>query len=413
LVVAALAGTAVWLANRPTESTPHRISRLLITGSLAGAGTNAADRGVAITPDGSRVIYVGNNGTQLLVRALDALAPVAVFTGAPRAPFVSPDGQWIGFVDGVTSLKKVAVTGGPATTLASVDAAVIGASWVPDDTIIFATQNAVTGLQRISATGGATTILTRPDRAQGEADHLWPEVLPGGRAALFTITAQTGGVDATQIAVLDLQTSERQIVVRGGSHARYVPSGHLLYTAAGTLRAVAFDLAGVKTRGTPVPVIADAVISRFGDVDAAVAGDGTLAYVSGGSASRARSLVWVDRQGRETPISAPPHGYTFPRLSPDGTRVAVFLAEQDTDIWMVDLGHGTFQRVTHDPGVDIHPVWTPDGRQLIFTSTREGGIRNLFRQAWDGTGGVERLTDSPNPQNAVAVSPDGSLADLH
>ena len=102
-----------------------------------------------------------------------------------------------------------------------------GATWGPDDTIIFATSNATTGLQRIAAAGGPTTVLTRPDRAQGEADHLWPELLPGGRAVLFTITAVTGGLDAAQVAVLDLQTGTRTVLVRGGSHAHYVPSGRL------------------------------------------------------------------------------------------------------------------------------------------------------------------------------------------
>ena len=197
------------------------------------------DRDLAITPDGSRIVYVGNRGTQLFVRALDALEPVAVFTGAPRGPFVSPDGQWIGFVDGNDVLKKVAVTGGPAITLATLDGAPRGATWGPDDTIIVATNNGTTGLQRVAAAGGPTTVLTRPDRAQGEADHLWPELLPGGRAVLFTITALTGGLDAAQVAVLDLQTGTRTVLVRGGSHAHYVPSGHLVYAAAGTLRAVA------------------------------------------------------------------------------------------------------------------------------------------------------------------------------
>ena len=122
-------------------------------------------------------------------------------------------------------LKKVAVTGGPAVTLATLDGAPRGATWGPDDTIIVATSNATTGLQRVAAAGGPTTVLTRPDRAQGEADHLWPELLPGGRAVLFTITALTGGLDAAQVAVLDLQTGTRKILVRGGSHAHYVPSG--------------------------------------------------------------------------------------------------------------------------------------------------------------------------------------------
>ena len=119
-------------------------------------------------------------------------------------------------------LKKVAVTGGPAVTLATLDDASRGATWGPDDTIIFATSNLTTGLQRVAAAGGPTTVLTRPDRAQGEADHLWPEMLPGGRAVLFTITALTGGLDAAQVAVLDLQTGTRTVLVRGGSHAHYV-----------------------------------------------------------------------------------------------------------------------------------------------------------------------------------------------
>ena len=186
---------------------------------------NGNDRDLAITPDGSRVVYVGNNGTQLFVRALDALEPVAVFTGAPRGPFVSPDGQWIGFMDSGNTLRKVSLTGGPAITLATLDGLPRGATWGPDDTIIVATDTQATGLQRVAATGGTTTVLTRPDRAQGEADFFWPEWLPGGRAVLFTITAVTGGLDAAQVAVLDLQTGTSRILVRGGSHGHYVPSG--------------------------------------------------------------------------------------------------------------------------------------------------------------------------------------------
>ena len=122
---------------------PPRVSRLQLTPSGTAALTISwNDRDLAITPDGSRVVYVGNHGTQLFVRALDALEPVAVFTGAPRGPFVSPDGQWIGFVDGLSVLKKVAVTGGPAVTLATLDSAgPRGATWGPDDTIIVATNN--------------------------------------------------------------------------------------------------------------------------------------------------------------------------------------------------------------------------------------------------------------------------------
>ena len=422
VVVAAVATTLTWIAMRPADPVPPRVSRLPLEPSGTAALTiSGIDRDLAITPDGSRVVYVGNRGTQIFVRALDALEPVAVFTGPAHGPFVSPDGQWIGFVDAQT-LKKVAVTGGPAVTLATLaDGLSLGATWGPDDAIIFATTNATTGLQRVGAAGGPTTVLTRPDRAQGEGDHLWPEMLPGGRAVVFTITAATGGLDAAQVAVLDLQTGTRKILVRGGSHAHYVPGrpgsptraerdgGHLVYAAAGSLRAVAFDLARLQMRGTPVPVVPAVVTTAGGGVDAVVAGDGTLAYVSGGGVTGAnapRTLVWVDRQSRETPIPAPPRPYVFPRLSPDGTRVAVLATDQETDLWIWDLSRTTLTRATFDPGADVFPMWTPDGRRLIFSSAR-AGILNLFWQAADGTGTVERLTDSPNLQSATAVSPDG------
>ena len=318
-----IVGTTAWYATRPADPVPPRVSRLLIAPSGTAALTlSGNDPALAITPDGSRVIYVGNRGTQIFVRALDALEPVAVFTGGPHGLFVSPDGQWIGFIDGAAGLKKVAVTGGPPVTLAILDGSFRGATWGPEDTIIVATNNGTTGLQRVAAAGGPVTVLTRADRTQGELDHLWPELLPGGRAVLFTITAQTGGLDAAQVAVLDLQTGTRKILVRGGTHAHYVPNGlgsptraeregglasptqgevgHLVYVAAGTLRAVAFDLARLEPRGTSLPVVPDVVTTNTGDVYAVVAGDGTLAYVSGPAAWRepvryARSSGWTAR----------------------------------------------------------------------------------------------------------------------
>ena len=404
----AIIGTLVWFAARRAEPVPPRVSRLQLTpAGPAALSISWNDRDLAITPDGSRLIYAGNQGTQIFVRSLDALAPVAVFTGKVSGLFVSPDGQWIGFRDGLSMLKKVAVAGGPAVTLATIDTAgYSGATWGPDDTIIFATNSVDTGLQRVSAAGGPVTVLTRPDRAQGESDHFWPEMLPGGRAVLFTITSLTGGLDVAQVAVLDLQTGARRILVRGGSHAHYVSSGHLVYAAAGTLRAVPFDLARLETRGTPVTVVPDVVTTIKGGVNAVVAGDGTLAYVLGTVEGTPRTLMWVDRQGRETPIPAPPRPYLLPALSPDGTRVAVFVNDQERDLWLWDLGRTTLTRLTSTPGVDVVQVWTPDSRRLIFTSER-AGVRNLFWQAADGAGAVERLTESPDTQYPTGVSADG------
>ena len=418
LVTLLLVGAGLWFATRAPEAMPPRLSRLQITPSGTAALTiNGADRDLAITPDGSRLIYVGNrrarggaqtqSGTQLFVRALDTLEPVAVFTGAPRGPFVSPDGQWIGLIDGGV-LKKVPITGGPAIPLATTDAPTpLGATWGPDDTIIFATTNGATGLQQVAAAGGPTTVLTRPDHAHGEADHIWPERLPGRRAMLFTITAAAGGLDAAQVVVQDMQTGARTVLVRGGSHAQYVSSGHLVYATAGTLRAIPFDLTRLQTRGTPVPVERNVVTTANGAMDAVVAGDGTLAYVSGDAVAQpTRTLVWVDRKGSETPLLAPPRGYTHPRLSPDGTRIAAFTADQGLDLWLFDLGRTTFTSVTSSPGVDFFPVWTPDSQRLIFSSQRTGA-GNLFWQTADGAGAIEQLTDGPNIQRPTAVSPDG------
>lgn len=418
LVTSTVVGAGVWIATRPGY-VPPSVSRLSIASSRTAALTiNGSDRDIAITPDGSRVVYIGNRGTQLFVRALDAIEPVAVFTGSPREPFVSPDSQWIGFVDNGDVLKKVALTGGPAVTLATLDStAPRGATWGPEDTIIVATANGTTGLQQVAA-GASTRVLTRPDRAQGEADHLWPERLPGGRAVLFTITAVTGGLDAAQVAVLDLQSGTYRLLVRGGSHAHFVRDkpqgwspqndrGYLVYAAAGTMRAVPFDLGRLETRGTSVPVIANVLTTSAGAMDSAVANDGTLAYVSGVlGGEQTRTLVWVDRQGHETPIPAPPRAYVYPRLSPDGTRIAVYAADQELDLWVWDLRRTTLTRVTFDPAIDAFPVWTSDGHRVIFSSDRNGA-RNLFWQPADGSGAVERLTETSNSQYATDVSPDG------
>ena len=254
----AMSVAAVWFATRAPISLP-RVSRFLITPPNATALTvSGSYRDLALTPDGRRLVYVGGNGASLFVRTLDQLDATSVpGFNSVFGPFVSPDGQWIGVFDGASApaLKRVAITGGPAVALGLPDGPTRGASWGADGTIIFATTNATTGLQRIAAAGGEPTILTRPNRAAGEADHIWPEILPGGEAVLFTITAMAGRLDQAQVAVLDLRTGTQTVLIRGGSDARYVSSGHLIYATEGTLRAVAFDLARLAILGTSVAVL--------------------------------------------------------------------------------------------------------------------------------------------------------------
>src|SRR5262245_60227094 len=344
LVAGAAVGAAVWYAMRPT---PARVVQLTVATTPAKALTiNRTTADLAITPDGSRIVYVGNNGSELFVRSLGALEPVSMYKADAqlRGPFISPDGQWVGFFDNVNTLKKVAITGGPAVTVAALAGGVsfsaggaFGAVWMPDDTIVFGTAGtASSGLQQTRAGGGAVTMLTRPDRARGELFHVFPEFLPGGRAVLFTIVP-TSDIEDAQIAVLDLQTHAQTVVVRGGIQAHYVASGHLVYAAGGTLRAIAFDPITLRTRGTPLPVVADVLTKSKLVVDAVLADDGTLAYVRRAALETAqRTLVWVDRQGRETAIAAPLRPYLNPRMSPDGGRVVVQAADQMQDLWVWD-----------------------------------------------------------------------------
>ena len=211
------------------------------------------------------------------------------------------------------------------------------------------------------------------------------------------------------MAVLDLRTGAQKTLLRDGSQAQFVPSGHLVYAAAGTLRAVAFDLDRLEVIGTPVPVLPQVVTLPTGVAEFDIARNGTLAYISGGvGAAPARTLVWVDRQGHEEAIrAAPARSYVAPRLSPDGTRVALEVRDQENDIWVWDFVRETLTRVTLDPGIDRAPAWTPDGRRVVFSSQLGGGVSSLFMRAADGSGAIERLTQSGNIQLPSAVSPDG------
>ena len=286
--------------------------------------------------------------------------------GSPRSPFISPDGNWVGFFDG-GALKKVAMNGGPAVTICAVSGPARGASWGPGDTIVFATNDTSTGLVRVSAGGGTPESLTKADAAKGEFDHVYPEILPDGRAVLFTILAPAGRTENAQIAVLDLQTRQQKILIAGGTSAHYAQSGHLVYAVAGSLRAVPFDLGRRELRGGPVPV-AEHVATKFtGAASFSLARNGTLAYVSGeaqGGASR--TLVWADRQGHEETIDAPTRAYAYPRLSPDETRVALDIRDQENDIWIWSFALRTMTRLTFDPGFNRGGIWNPDGKRVAF-----------------------------------------------
>jgi eukaryotic-like serine/threonine-protein kinase len=416
-VVALLAAATIFVVSPRTPASLLHVTRFVLSTSPdQGLLVDPQSRDLAITPDGTRVVYKGGarvDRTQLFTYALNELAPQPLTEpGLPKGPFVSPDGQWVGFFEpgpsGVT-LKKVALTGGLPVNVARLDGPSRGATWGASDVIVAASAAPTTGLLRIQANSGDVTVLTRPARERGEGDHLWPEFLPGGDALLYTITALHGDVNEAQVAVLDLASGTSKTVIRGGSQARYVPSGHLVYVAHGALWGVAFDLKRREARGHTKVVVPRIVTLPTGAAEFDVAHDGTLVYVaSGGSSEAPRTLVWVDRQGRETPVSAPPRPYSTVRLSPEATRVAVEIEDDNNDIWVWDFAREALTRVTKDPGLDQSPIWMPDGRRLVYSSHAEGALGSLFWQAADGSGAPERLTESRSVQRASAVLPDGS-----
>jgi eukaryotic-like serine/threonine-protein kinase len=405
VVGAAGAGAIVW-STRPAVERP-RVSRLTIIPSQSAPFrvTSGANLNVSVSPDGTSIVYPGDLGT-LSLRRLDALEPTPLTgLGDPVDPFFSPDGQWIGFFNTNNSIEKVAITGGPAMRLVGLGgAASRGAAWSDDGTVVFAT-TAASGLQTVPANGGNAVVLTTPDREKGEGDHVLPQVLPRGRGVLFTILPATGGLDRAQAAVLDLTSKTYKVIVRGASHARYLPTGHLVYAAGGTLRAVPFDLDTLEVATSPsIPVLSQAA-GATGAANFDVSSNGTLVYVTGQGEAPTFKLVWVDRQGHEEILAAPPRTYLYPRLSPDGNRVALDIRDQDNDIWTWDLQRDTLTRVTVDPGLERFPIWAKDGQRLIFSSDRMGTSSVFIQTATEGKS--QRLAENAGTDVPMSATRDG------
>lgn len=362
--------------------------------------------GLAISPDGTRIAYVSPRG--IAIRSRDQLteAMLDVTIGSrPLAAFFSPDGKWVGYADDMT-LVKVPTAGGRVIALAEVGPGA-AASW-SDEGIVFAD---IRGLHRVSSEGGPTEKL--PMSPLGDAEQpLYPELLPGGRSVLFTViptragvqlSQRSAGASGTRTELLTLDTGVRKTLVQGGGRARYLPSGHLVYVVAGSLYAVAFDARHLEVRGEPVQVVPNVANMEF-----AVSDEGTLIYLAG-EGSNLRTLVWVDRQGHEETLDAPTRSYTYPRLSPDGTRVALDVAgPPDRDIFIWHLRRRTLERFTVDPTANPLVAWSPDGTLIAFGSDRFGPT-NLFVQPADKSRDPQRLIESDRLQMPISFAPDGRL----
>jgi serine/threonine-protein kinase len=411
VAVAATAATVLALRTlgRPA---PAMLTRLVINPLPTAPLTSEGGIGGTIAlSDGRTLIYVAGAGDvrRLYVRRLDELdaSPLAGTEGAGY-PFFSPDSQWVGFAT-TADLKKVRLAGGPPVTICKIPATLRSASWGEDGSILFGATES--GLWRVSAAGGNAEPVTTPDA--GELGHQRPDILPGARAALFTIWS--GLLNATQIGVLSLETGERRSLL-GGTTPHYVATGHIVFWQTGSLWAVPFDPDRLEITGEPVPVV-EGVEARGPNSVAqfALSAEGTLAYLRGDEGGGRKTLVWVDREGREEPLPGLPAGdYQRARISGDGRHVAVDPgAGRARDVWTYDVARATMSRLTTDPADDALPLWTLDGQRIAFTSNR-GGRRELFWQRADGTGQAERLfTPQEGKAGGVEVladawSPDGT-----
>jgi len=412
LLAAALVGAIVmWAPWTPVP--PAQVMRFSFLPPVAHQiSPSPTDRVVVISPGGTHLAYItpqssASGSGNLMIRAIDGLdaAPLPGIANA-RSPFFSHDGKWVGFFqDG--ALKRVAITGGPALTIYPTVGSPRGASWGEDDTIVYATSPPSTGLFSVPAGGGEPKVLTTP--ALAGADHIFPALLPGGRAVLFTIGAAE--VENSQIAVLDLTSGQQKILIRGGSQPEYIEppgdgrggTGYIVYGAAGTLRAVRFDLKSLEVQGDALPIVDHVRMAGVtGAAQYGISRGGSLVFVPGElglDISNQRSLVWIDREGKESAIAGlQTRGYYTLQLSPDGTRVAVEIRDQDQDIWVWDLNGEKLTRLTIDKAQEGMPLWTPDSRRIVFRSTADGSPGNLFWLPADGTGPAERLTTVPNRQ---------------
>ena len=329
-----------------------------------------------LSPDGAHMAFIAVGSDQkrrIYLRPLDQLQAAAL-SGTENAhnPFFSADGQWLGFfADG--KLKKILARGGAAVTLCDAPDD-RGGSWGEDGTIVFAPSFGAP-LSKLSSAGGTPQPLTSLDTQAGELTHRWPQVLPGGKAVLFTSNTATGNYEDADIVVYSMASGQRKTVQRGGYHARYLSTGQVIYMHEGTLFAVPFDLKRLDVTGQPTPILDD-VVTNPGNAGAqfSYSETGNLLYVAGGRVIQNLSVYWMDRQGKFTPLRETPGAHLTgalpwwapaPAFSADGKRLALQIRDaKRTDIWVYEWERDTLTRLTFSGESNQNPVGRPTAKEL-------------------------------------------------
>ncbi|MFN2316699.1 MAG: protein kinase [Gemmatimonadales bacterium] len=409
-----LAAALLWAIRRPTPVQPVARYHVELAPGQGLAGTPWSR--LAISPDGSRLVYVGDSerSTRLFVRSRDQLDATAVpGTDGAINPAFSPDGTRIAFMDRASNgtIRVVSLAGGAPVSITDSAVGAPGISWGYDG-FIYYDQLGVGPLMRVREIGGPAESIGQVDSTGAELQHAWPDALPNGKGVLVTVSRGGPGAmggETDEIAVLDVATGRHRALVRG-IFARYAGSGHLVYaTADGTLMGVPFDQDRMELTGNPV-ALAQGVGVRFGGgaVDLTVSATGSLWYAAGGvGKGGTQEVVWVGRDGSATPVAPEWTGLVAdPALSPDGLRLAVSIRELVSHIWIKELGQGPLSKLTTEGRNNVRPAWLPAGRSVAFASERADN-RDLYQQPADGSRPASLLLDVERPVDEVTFSRDG------
>jgi serine/threonine-protein kinase len=372
---------------------------------------------VAFSRDGRLMAWIGGAGAvrRVFVRPVDAMeaTPVGGTEGATN-PFFSPDGQWIGFFS-AGALKKIPITGGSATTLAPAGEATRGAAWGDDNTIVFS-PSVDTPLRRVPAAGGSATDVTKLPLL-GADSHRYPAWVPGRQALLYTLRVErsTPGTRDLAIAAVDLATGGETIVIPDAAHPVFMPDGELMFVRNGTIFLAPFDVDRLRTSGEEKRVASGVHVTSGHAAQFAVGGT-RLLYVAGGAgdADDRSIVVWRSLSGDERVLLPEPGTYRDLRFSPDGRRLAYAAfptgsAGASTDLWVSDIQRGVKVRLAATAGGEWRPVWTKDGRDIIYADTSVG----IRRVRADGSGAPATLTTTKLSHVPVSISPDGKFLAYH
>jgi eukaryotic-like serine/threonine-protein kinase len=387
-MVAAIAAWAMW--PTPPSLPPLKLAIEWPDG-LRWAGPSGP--GLAISPDGTRIAYValGNSGPQVCLQDLRTNEMrVVSAVDSPYNPFFSPDSTQIGFVAN-GKLWRAPVAGGTPFEIGRVDVNDRGVAW-SDDGFIYS--GGGSGITRISESGGTREQITSVDKSAGEVAHRFPTIVPGRRGVLFSIFK--GSLEDARVGVVDVTTKKWHVLFDRASHAPiYVRTGHLVYLRSGVLMAARFDPSRLEVIGPSTPVMSGVLYNNGGAGHFGVSSTGTIAYMPDSGNRAQTDVLWVDREGRTTATDVPRGAFSWPELSPDGTRVALesSTSQERQTIVVWDFGRHTLTPITRDSSVSEAPAWMPDGANLLFTSRLQlGALGRLFRQRADGAGTPTQIT---------------------